>query len=377
MTFLGKNIKELDTPRLLVNIDILKNNIYYVANRCKELKIKLRPHIKTHKIPGIAHMQLDAGAIGVSVAKLGEAEVMEANGIKDIMIANEVIGDEKIRRLVHLARRINISCLVDSNEGAVQLSKIAEKENVELSVYIDIDVGMKRCGIDYIPTAIQLAKQIKKLKKLKLRGILGFGSVFFKNLSKYTKKDIKRIGIEEGKLLIKFADSIKESGIEIKEIIGGSTPTWKSCGSVAGITEVQPGTYVFNDIMQVSVEACSLKDCAASVLSTVISTPSPNRAIVDAGSKTLAGNCSSDCFPSIVKGHGLIKGKEGIVLKEFSEEHGVLELRSNASEIKIGEKIEIIPNHICPVVNMFDEATIISKNSFVGIWPILARGKSI
>jgi len=337
MTFLGKKIKELDTPRLLIDIDILKNNIYSVANRCKKLKIKLHPHIKTHKIPGIAHMQLDAGAAGISVAKLGEAEVMEANGIKDIMIANEIIGDEKIRRLIHLARRINISCLLDSNEGATQLSKIANKENVELSVYIDIDVGMRRCGVDSIQEAIQLAKQIKKLKKLKLKGILGFGSVFFKNLSKYTKKDIERIGNEEGELLIRFADGIRESGIEIKEIIGGYTLTWDSYGSVPGISEVQPGTYVFNDIMQVSVKACSLEDCTASVLSTVISVPSANRAVIDAGSKTLAGNCSSDCFLSIVEGHGLIKGKEGIVLKEFSEEHGVIII-----VMKKTEKLEII-----------------------------------
>ena len=125
------------------------------------------------------------------------------------------------------------------------------------------------------------------------------------------------------------------------------------------------------------VEACKIGDCAASVLATVISLPSPDRAIIDAGSKSLAANCSSDCFPSIVEGHGLIKNKKGIILKEFSEEHGVLEIRPGSSKINIGEKIDIIPNHICPVVNLFDEAFIVSQNKLVGVWPISARGKSL
>ncbi|MCK4785630.1 MAG: alanine racemase, partial [Desulfobacteraceae bacterium] len=303
------------------------------------------------------------------------AEVMEANGIKDVMIANEIIGKKKIQRLINLGRLIEISSLVDSIEGATMLSKAASKEGVTIKVYLDIDIGMNRCGVSPGESAVHLAKSINSLPSLNFVGILGFRSVFFKGLSQYTPDDIWELGMEEGKILVQNAQMIREAGIPISEVVAGSTPTAESAATVSGVTEVQPGTYVFNDVMQASVGACRLEDCSVSVITTVISKPAENRAIIDAGNKTLVGNCGSDCFPSLIEGHGLVKEREGVILKGFFEEQGVLLLDPAKSDVKIGDRLEIIPNHICPIVNMFDEIVGLRDRKAEVVWPILARGK--
>jgi len=373
MSDLGKKVGELETPVLIVKLDVLENNIHRMADICRRTNVNLRPHAKTHKMPIVSHMQLDAGAIGLAVAKVGEAEVMEANGIKDIMVTNQVIGEEKIKRLINLGKRIKISSLVDSAEGAAILSNMAVREAVNLRVYLEINIGMDRCGVSPGEPAIQLAKRIKSLPNLDFIGILGFRSVFFKGLPQYTREDIWRLGLEEGKILVENAKFIEDAGIPVQEVVAGSTPTAEPASTISGVTEVQPGTYVFNDIMMASVGVCGVEDCGTSVIATVTSKPTLTRAIIDAGSKTLAGH--SDPFPSLVEGYGLVKNTEGVILKNLSEEHGVLQLDPTKSDIKIGDRLEIIPNHICPVVNMFDEIVGIRNGRVEVIWPILARGR--
>ena len=374
MIGIREGISGLDTPILILNLDVLENNMQDMANACKEAGTNLRPHIKTHKTPSIAHMSINAGAVGIAVAKLGEAEVMEANGIRDIMVANQIIGAPKIKRLINLTKKIKISSLVDSIEGAEELSRIAAEEKVTLTVYLEIDIGMGRCGVKPGEPAIQMAKKLAELPNLELVGILGFRSVWFKNLPRYGSRDIWNLGIEEGNILVENAEKIRMAGIPISNVVAGSTPTAKAASTVRGITEVQPGTYVFNDIMTASIGGCGIKDCAASVMVTVISRPSLTRAIIDAGTKTLVGDYSSRDFPSLVEGYGLIKSKEGVILNGLSEEHGELLLDPDC-DIKVGDKLEIIPNHICPVVNMFDEIIGVRDGYIETVWPILARGK--
>lgn len=203
---------------------------------------------------------------------------------------------------------------------------------------------------------------------------MGFRSVWYKKLLKYNQDIIWKLGIEEGEILAENAEKIRNAGVPITEIVAGSTPTAAAAGTVPGVTEVQPGTHVFNDIMTASVGGCEIKDCAASVIVTVISKPTTKRAIIDAGTKTLVGDYGSECFPSLVEGHGLIKNKKGVILKNYSEEHGELLLDSNC-DINVGGRLEIIPNHICPVVNTFDEIIGVRNGSIEVVWPILARGK--
>jgi len=374
MISIYEKIDELDTPVLILDLDVLENNIKKMSNIFKKVDVKLRPHVKTHKMPIIAHMSIDAGAVGIAVAKLGEAEVMEANGIKDIMIANQIVGEYKIKRLINLSRRIKISSLVDSIEGSKMLSEMAVNEGVTLSVYLEINIGMNRCGVTPGKPAVEMAKRIASLPNLNLMGILGFRSVWYKNLSKYNQEIIWKLGIEEGEILTENAERIRKAGVPITEVVAGSTPTAAAAWTVPGVTEVQPGTHVFNDIMTASVGGCKVKDCAASVIVTVISKPTAKRAIIDAGTKTLVGDYGSECFPSLVEGYGLIKNKKGVILKSFSEEHGELLLDYNC-DISVGDRLEIIPNHICPVVNTFDEIVGVRNGNIEVIWPILARGK--
>ena len=374
MISIYEKIDELDTPALILDLDVLENNIKRMSNICKKSNVKLRPHIKTHKMPIIAHLSIDAGAVGIAVSKLGEAEVMEASGIKDIMVANQIIGERKIKRLINLSRRIKISSLVDSIEGARMLSEIAAKEGINLTVYLEINIGMNRCGVKSGESAVEMAKSISLLPNLNLVGVLGFRSVWYKQLQKYDQNIIWKLGIEEGKILVENAEKIRKAGVQITEVVAGSTPTSAAASTVPGVTEVQPGTHVFNDIMTVSVGGCEVKDCAASVIVTVTSKPTARRAIIDAGTKTLVGDYGSECFPSIVEGHGLIKNKTDVILKNYSEEHGELLLDSNC-DINIGDRLEIIPNHICPVVNTFDEIIGVRNGRIEVVWPILARGK--
>lgn len=371
MIALGTPLSELDTPSLLVDLRVLEANIARMAAFAKEHNVSLRPHVKTHKTPEIAHRQLAAGATGITVAKVSEAEVFAAAGVKDIFIAYPTIGEQKLRRVLELARHVRVIVGIDSEEGARQLSAAVEKAGIQVEVRLEVDVGLNRSGIDR-EKALDLAKLIADQPGLNLEGIFTFRGIFYAGGSDL---DLDRAGKEEGQLMVDLADKLRAQGLAVRSISVGSTPTALAAGRVPGITELRPGTYVFNDMMQVRVGAARLEDCAASVLVTVASRPTPDRAIIDGGSKTFAADYGPGIAPLNLPGYGTVLGFPDAVFQSMSEEHGILRLGPNSQAIRVADKLRIIPNHICTVVNLFDQIIAVRDDKVEAVWPIAARGQ--
>jgi D-serine deaminase-like pyridoxal phosphate-dependent protein len=362
---------QLETPELVVDFDRLARNIHRVAGIAQQSHVALRPHVKTHKTPAIAHKQIAAGAVGITVAKLGEAEVMSAAGIRDIFIAYEIIGEKKIERLMNLAQQITVSVAVDSMKGARPLSRAFHEVGRTLDVLIEIDTGLGRCGVLPLEPALDLSKQVSDLPGLRIRGIFTHEG----HAMRADKPEgIGEISRQAGRAMVETANLIRGSGIDIEVVSVGSTPTVMAGDMVDGITEIRPGTYVFYDASGVLMGFVDENDCAATIVATVISRPAPNRAIIDAGSKVLTVS-KGDVFGQFV-GYGLIKGARGAIIENLNEEHGFVRLSDSDPNLSIGDRVEVIPFHICPVINLFDEMVGVSEERVVARWPILARGKS-
>jgi D-serine deaminase-like pyridoxal phosphate-dependent protein len=239
--------KRVETPHLLIDVPKMRRNIEKMARIARERGVKLRPHVKTHKIPTIAREQLEAGAAGITVAKVSEAEVMAQDGIQDIFIAYPLVSGSKIERALHLSERINLTVAVDSLKGARRLSKLAASSGRVLDVRLELDTGLRRTGVPR-SEAVELAAEIASLENLNLTGIYTYRGAVMEDGS--PTLDLEAAGLEEGELMVSLAGRIRERGILIEDVSLGSTPTAASAGEVEGVTEIRPGTYVFYDRMQ-------------------------------------------------------------------------------------------------------------------------------
>jgi len=362
------NKYELDTPVAVIDLDIMERNISDMADFANSAGVKLRPHIKTHKTPEIASMQLKAGANGITCAKLGEVEVMiDSIAVDDIFIANQIVGGEKIQRLLKLSERAKISVGVDSVKVAQPISDVAVKHGVKIPVIIKIDVGLKRTGVPYGEPAVELAKKIVKMHGLLLAGIYTHeGHVY--NVTGFD--EVRQVGLESGQMMIETADMMRKSGIDVETISVGATPSAKITCTVNGVTETRPGTYVFNDYFEIKLGAAKEEDCALTILATVISVPTDDRAVIDAGTKSLTSD-KAQAFGV----YGLVKGMPDVKLIRAYEEHGVLKVDPSKAKLKVGDKLEVIPNHVCPAVNLFDELVVIRNDRVETTWKVSARGK--
>jgi D-serine deaminase-like pyridoxal phosphate-dependent protein len=359
---------EIDTPAVIVDLEKLEINLSAMAEQARSSGVKLRPHTKTHKSPWIAHLQLRHGACGITVAKLGEAEVMVNAGIEDILIAYPIWGEAKLKRLSRLLDRARVSLSLDSMEVAEGLALLGRKRGTSIPIYLEIDTGMERCGLKPGEEARALCRKLDTLKGITLLGLLTHAGHAYgvKN-----REELQRIGRREGELLVGLREVLRrEDGIQIEEISVGSTPTARITMHVAGVTEVRPGTYVFNDVGQMKIGVATFDTCAASVLVTVVGRPAPNRVIIDAGSKTF----SSDKREGM-EGYGVIKGRSHISFVRMSEEHGILLSDEEAENLKIGDRLEIIPNHICACVNLSDEIYGVRDGRLEWVIPVSARGR--
>lgn len=360
------NKQELDTPVAIIDLDIMEKNIYEMSEMAKNSAIQLRPHIKTHKVPEIASLQIKAGAKGITCAKLGEAEVMvDSIGVDDVFIANLIVGEQKIKRLLKLSEKAKVIVGIDSVDVAQPISDYAMKRGIKIPVLIKIDVGLQRLGVPYGKPGLELAKKIDKMKGLKLEGIYTHEGHAY---GVTDNSQIKTIALSAGDMMLRTADMIKNAGIGINTISVGSTPTVRTSLTIKGITEVRPGAYVFNDYFETRLGVSSENDCAFTILSTVISVPSENRAIIDAGTKSYTSD-KAQAFGI----YGLIKGMPDVKLVRAYEEHGVLDIPKG--KLKVGDKIEVIPNHVCPAVNLYDEIVALRKDRVETIWQVSARGK--
>jgi D-serine deaminase-like pyridoxal phosphate-dependent protein len=361
----------METPHLVIDVAKMRRNIERMAGVARERGVALRPHVKTHKIPRIAGEQLEAGAAGITVAKVSEAEVMAEGGIDDIFIAYPLVTESKIRRALRLGRTVNLIVGVDSLEGARRLSEAATSEGAVLEVRLEVDTGLKRTGVP-AEEAANLAATIESSENLRLRGIYTYRGYVLADGS--PTLDLERAGLEEGRLMVSVAEQIRERGIEVEDVSLGSTPTAPYAGGVDGITEIRPGTYVFYDTMQARLGVCSLDECAASVVATVVSRPREDLAIIDGGSKTFATDVQPNAAPLNLEGFGHVVGHPKAVLERLTEEHGMLRV-GREDDLGVGDTIMIIPNHVCSTVNLHNEVFLKDGEGGTERLKVAARGK--
>ncbi len=359
-------VTEVSTPAIVVDLDVLERNLDRMSAYCAAHGLGLRPHTKTHKTLEVARMQLAQGARGLTVAKVGEAEVMAESGTKQILVAHPIVGEEKLRRLATLASRVDVVVALDSLQTAKGLAQVAHEAGCTLGVLVEFDTGSHRCGVAAGEACAELGKAIRALKGVQVRGLMTyFGSVW---------GDEQRRSDEIGRLsddVEHTIDACRRAGLPLEIVSAGSTPAAELSHLVPGITEIRPGTYVYNDLNTFYQGLCKLDDCAVRVMTTVVSTCVPGQVIVDAGSKVF----SSDLLSSGPKrGYGRIMELEGAGLSKLNEEHGFVEA-GDYSAFSVGQVLSVIPNHVCTCINMHDEIYVSRRGEVVGTWKIAARGK--
>ena len=358
--------RELSTPALVIDLDVVERNLDRMATYCRNSNIRLRPHTKTHKMLELARMQMERGAVGLTVAKIGEAEVMATTGVKQILVAHPIIGQEKLHRLAKIARDVDVLIAVDDDAAAAAISRVAVAFGCNFGILVELDTGFRRCGLPPGRACVQLARTIENLPGTEMRGLMTFfGSVW--GSEEERKREVDKIVLR----LEQTVGAFQEAGMPLEIVSGGSTPAASFSHVIPGLTEIRPGTYVFNDRNTYYQGVCSLEDCAARVVTTVISTAVRGQAIIDAGSKTL----SQDVLGSgPMTGYGHIVEEPEVPLFKLNEEHGYLRT-SPSHSFKIGDVLTVIPNHVCTCVNMHDEVFLIRNEQVIGSWKVAARGK--
>ena len=356
----------LDTPAMVIDEEILHQNIAEMQALANSHGVNLRPHIKTHKMPQVALQQIAAGAVGITCAKLGEAEVMADAGIKDILIAYPLVGEIKIRRLLALMERARMITAFDSREAAQAMSNAMAANDRTLEVYAEVNTGQNHAGAWYGEEAVALALDIARMPGLRLIGVMSHEG----HANSAAPDAIKETAITAGKNLVATAEAVRNAGVEISVVSTGSTPAAAYTPSVPGVTEMRPGTYVFRDASGFRYGIYGVDRCAARVLATVVSRPAPDRCIVDSGAKTL----SLDKNPSH-PGHGYIVGHSTSTIVALREEHGIVHIAEDDPGFAIGDRVEIIPNHICPAINLQDEVFVMRDGHLIDTWKVAARGK--
>ena len=352
---------DLDTPAFLIDLDAMEGNIRRMADYFADRPANVRPHMKHHKTPAIAHKQIAAGAIGVCCQKLGEAEVMAAGGIDNILMTYQIVGRTKISRLMALCRHTNMMVTVDDPQNVEDLSEAAQAFDASLGVLVDVDSGQHRCGVQPGEPAAQLAQVVASAPGLRLRGICGYAG----NIQS-VEDDEKRatMDVEAMEKVAASVDAVRKAGLDVEIVSAGGTGTYQFTGNYPGVTEVQPGSYVLMDAQYRRV--LTDFEVAGTVLASVISRPAPDRAVLDSGMKAI----STDQWPPVAK------SMEGIEFASGSDEHLVATLTSSdARQLRPGDKIEIIPGHNDTTVNLHSHFHALRKGVLETVWEIGARGR--
>jgi D-serine deaminase-like pyridoxal phosphate-dependent protein len=360
-------VSEIDTPALLVDLDVMERNLRRVADYAKQHGLRLRPHTKTHKSPRIGRRQLDLGAAGLTVAKVSEAEVMLGASPPDLLVAFPVIGRPKLERLMAVARRTRVTISLDSLFAARQLSEAAQAAGANIGVLAETDVGMGRVGVSPGQDLLDLARGIERLPGLSFEGI-AFYPGHIKDNSEAGKEAVTALG----ELLKSILDDFRRAGIHAPVVSGGSTPSLYHSHELAGLNEIRPGTYVYNDWNTVMTGACDFQDCAASILVTVVSTARPGQIIIDGGSKTFSSDRLAN---STATTFGRVMEAPASEFHKMNEEHGYVDVRQSGRQFEIGERLQIIPNHVCVAVNLHERMYGIRAGTVEEVWEVAGRGK--
>ena len=346
-------MQTLDTPAVLVDLDVAERNIDRFQAYCDRLGLKARPHAKTHKLPVLARRQVAAGAVGITCQKLSEAEALiEAGGIDDVLITYNILGSTKLDRLRRLRAVARIAVVAD-NATVVEGLAAAFGADEPLSVLVECDTGGGRCGVQTPDDARGLAGLIAAAPGLDFAGLMTYPAAGATREVQAWLSEAKR--------------ACEDAGLPVRTVSGGGSPGMWQAGDVPVLSEYRAGTYVYNDRSLVARGVCTLDDCALSVLATVISTPAPGRAVIDAGSKVL----TTDLFG--LEGHGHVLGHPAVAVASLSEEHAVLTGEA-LLPFTVGNKVRIVPNHACVVSNMVDEVVALRGGKVEGPIRVAARG---
>jgi len=344
-------VSDLDTPVAIVDMDLLERNIAGLQAYLSRHRIANRPHIKTHKIPEVARMQLGAGAVGITCQKLGEAEVMADAGIQDIFLPYNILGEAKLSRLIKLSERVRMSVTADSAETIQGLAAAAGRRGLTLPVQVEFDTGLGRCGVQTPEEARGLARMIAKASSLRFAGLMT-----------YPHNERTDTFVQEAKALL------SEDGLPLDQVSLGCTASMWQAHTRMGVTEYRAGMYIYGDRGTISHGAMRVEECSLRVLTTVVSRPTADRGILDAGSKTL----SSDLVG--LDGYGMILEYPEAHIARLSEEHGHTDFSRCQRKPKIGERVSVIPNHCCVVNNLFNQIVAVRNDRVEVVWPVAARG---
>lgn len=351
---IGSSIGELETPVPLIDIDIVDRNLKRWQNRCDALGFANRPHLKTHKLAPLARYQIALGAKGVTVQKVGEAEIMAAAGVSDILIAFNIIGGSKLRRLARLAERIAITVVADNGIVVKGLAEAGRAAGRDIPVLVECDTGARRNGAQTPEAALALAQEIDAMPGVTYRGLMTYPAAGAR--------------LQSQTFLTAARDLIFDAGLKTEVVSTGGSPDMWSDDGLEIATEYRAGTNVYFDRSLVTRGTCKWDDCALSVLATVVSQPTPERALIDAGSKALTIDLLG------LHGYGVVHALGDTPLYELNEEHGFLDISKLDPKPAIGDLVRVTPNHVCPVTNLFDRVVFIRGDSVLGAVKVDARG---
>ena len=364
---MSTTINELETPVPLVDLDRLARNLDRAASYATEHALSLRPHIKTHKSPRIASEQLRRGAIGLTCATPFEAEVM--SGVcDDLLVAYPPVGQPRASRLAALPETVKLTVALDSARAVDDIAAAAREADRPIGVYVELDLGMHRVGLPRVEDALALARAVRDKAPLEFEGIAFYPG--------HVREPVDKQNESLASLSRAIAHAIEtfdRAGCRPSAVSGGSTPTLWHTHELPGVTEFRPGTYVYNDRTTAAIGACAWDDCAFTVLATVVSTAVPGQAVVDAGSKALGrepmrGTDSADGF-------GALLDRPEVAVKSMSEEHGILDLSRTDWRPVVGDRVRIVPNHVCIVVHLNDTIVGVRGDNVETSWPVTARGR--
>jgi D-serine deaminase-like pyridoxal phosphate-dependent protein len=373
MTF----VLEVPTPCVLIDRARAQANILRMQQAATTHGRRLRPHAKTHKLPLIARAQVDAGAVGICCAKVGEAEVFADAGIQDIRLPYPV-HPSKAARVIALLDRVTLSIIVDHPRIAREWSAAMTAAGRTLPVLVKVDVGFHRCGVDPdSPAALDLIALVAELPGLSLLGLLSHAGHAYHAANEDALQEVAR---NEAEIMTGLADRARGRGIAIDEISVGATPPARFSMAEPGLTELRPGNYVYNDRTQVGLGAAELGECALTVLATVVSKPAADRIILDSGSKTLS-NDGARGFSSLPGQGAIFQSIEGdeldasLLIERLSEEHATVRVTEGHTALEPGDRVRLLPNHSCVVSNLVDEVHFVEGANVVETYRVAARGK--
>jgi D-serine deaminase-like pyridoxal phosphate-dependent protein len=362
----ARQLSDLETPAAVVDLDALDRNLDRLAEYLAGHGIGLRPHIKTHKSPRIGAEQIRRGAIGLTCATTREAEVM-ADVTSDILVAYPPVGAARLGRLMALPRHVNLMVGLDSAAAIEGLAAAARAADRAVRVLIEVDLGMKRVGVADTAEAVRLARLVQERSPLVYAGIAFYPGHLRQRVS---DQDEGMAALRAD--VARWLEALDRADCHAEIVSGGSTPTAERSHELNGLTEIRPGTYVYNDREIVSIGAAAREDCALTVLATVVSTAVPGQAVVDAGTKALG---REPLRVGAAAGFGELVDHPEVVVKGMSEEHGLLDLSATTWRPNVGDQVRIIPNHVCIVTHLNDVVFGLRGETVETAWPVAARGR--